>query len=57
MYYCKGKMYSAVNFYFDDIVVNVVTILEKSKFSLTFYIKKRVVTKSQYKKYNTQLGI
>jgi hypothetical protein len=44
MYYCKGKMYSAVNFNFDDIVVDVVTIREKSKFSLTLFIKKRVVT-------------
>jgi hypothetical protein len=45
MYYCKRKMYSAVNFYFDDIVVDVVTIREKkSKFSLTLFIKKRVVT-------------
>jgi hypothetical protein len=44
MYYCKGKMYSSVSFYFDDIVVDVVTIREKSKFSLTLFIKKRVVT-------------
>jgi hypothetical protein len=40
MYYCKRKMYSAVNLYSDDIVVDVVTIRENRNFHLRIFIKK-----------------
>jgi hypothetical protein len=40
MYYCKRKMYSAVNLYSDDVVVDVVTIRENRNFHLRFFFKK-----------------
>jgi hypothetical protein len=41
MYYCKRKMYSAVNLYSDGVVVDVVTIRENRNFHLLFFKKKK----------------
>jgi hypothetical protein len=37
MYYCKRKMYSVINLYSDDVVVDVVTIRENRNFHLHFF--------------------
>jgi hypothetical protein len=44
MCYCKRKMYSAVNLYSDDVVVDVITIRRNQNFHLRIFVKKRVVT-------------
>jgi hypothetical protein len=38
------KMYSAVNLYSDDVVVDVITILGNRNFHLRLFVKVRVVT-------------
>jgi len=44
MCYCKRKMYSAVNLYSNDVVVDVITIRGNRNFHLHFFVKVRVVT-------------
>jgi hypothetical protein len=44
MCYYKRKMSSTVNIYSDDVIVDVITIHGNSKFSLTPFFKKLVVT-------------
>jgi hypothetical protein len=39
MYYCKRKMYSVVNLYFDDVVVDIITIRGNRNFHLRFFVK------------------
>jgi DNA-dependent RNA polymerase auxiliary subunit epsilon len=41
MYYCKRKMYFAVNLYSDDVVVDVVTIRENRNFHSRFFFLKK----------------
>jgi hypothetical protein len=39
MCYCKRKMYSTVNLYSDDVVVDVITIRENRNFHLRLFLK------------------
>jgi len=39
MCYCKKKMVSAANLYSEDVIVDIITIRENSKFSLTPFCK------------------
>jgi hypothetical protein len=41
-------MYSAVNLYFDDVVVDVITIRGNQNFHLRIFVKVRVVTSLFY---------
>jgi hypothetical protein len=44
MCYCKRKIFSAVNLYSDDVVVDITTIRGNQNFHLCFFVKVRVVT-------------
>jgi hypothetical protein len=44
MCYCKRKIYSAINLYFDDVVVDVITIRGNQNFHLRLFVKVWVVT-------------
>jgi len=44
MCYCKRKMYSVVNLYSDDVIVDVITICRNRNFHLRHFVKVQVVT-------------
>jgi hypothetical protein len=49
------KLYSVVKLYPDDVMIDVITIRENSKFSLTPFYKRQVVTLTHQRFIRTEI--